>query len=77
LVSSTPIIGRTRPLSVINAHEEMGNDDVLNISSVELGEKLFAKLLYRGFYVSGGEWSLWRGLEPRVIKVLGICGLRR
>ena len=45
---------QVRPLAVINAHQEMRDDDVLDVSGIELGEELLAEADDGKFAIVGG-----------------------
>lgn len=50
--------GKCRPLAVIHAYQEMGDDDVLDIDRIELGKELLAEARDRRLYVRRSERSL-------------------
>jgi hypothetical protein len=52
--------GKRRALALIDAHQKMGDYDVLDISGIELGEILLAETRDGRFYVRWGEWLLGR-----------------
>lgn len=56
--------GKCRPLAVIHAYQEMGDDDVLDIDRIELGKELLAEARDRRLYVRRSERSLG-GLSAR------------
>ena len=52
LVSSTPIMGSDKRSPVIDAHQKMGDDDILDVGRIELGKELFAQAFYRRLYIA-------------------------
>src|SRR3954469_13455497 len=53
--------------AVVNAHQEMGDDDILDIGGIELSEELLPQALDGGFNVTRSEWPLGRPLQPGVV----------
>ena len=47
--------GQPQPLAVIGAHQEMRDDDVLDVGGIELGEELLAEAGDCRLYVAGGQ----------------------
>ena len=61
---------QVRLLAVVNAHQEMRDDDVLDVCRVELGEELLPQALDGGFNVTRSEWPLGGSLQPGVVDIL-------
>jgi hypothetical protein len=68
--------GKDRTLTVIDADEKVGDDDVLDIGGIELGEKLLPQSRDGSFDVGWRKRLGRRWLEPRIVDVLSVGGPR-
>lgn len=66
--------GKCRPLAVIHAYQEMGDDDVLDIDRMELGKELLAEARDRRLYVRRSERSLGGCFQPGIVEILSVGG---
>jgi hypothetical protein len=61
---------QVRLLAVVNAHQEMRDDDILHIGGIELAHELFAQARDGRLNVTRSEWPLGRSLQPGVVDIL-------